>query len=106
MTTRVEAIDPQHPNIVALMYGPLVLFPWPHSAKPSRASSYSRPNAMARRHGSCKLPAPLFGLLPFTELSRRTILNLPHETPIVPCRSPRMLAFPSRIMDSLPHPFA
>ena len=27
MTTRVEAIDPQHPNIVALMYGPLVLFP-------------------------------------------------------------------------------
>ncbi len=27
MTTRLEAIDRQHPNLVALMYGPLVLFP-------------------------------------------------------------------------------
>ncbi len=27
MATRLEAIDAQHPNIVALMYGPLVLFP-------------------------------------------------------------------------------
>ncbi len=27
MTTRLEAVDPQHPDVVALMYGPLVLFP-------------------------------------------------------------------------------
>ena len=31
MTTRLEAIDSQHSDIVALMYGPLVLFPLTHN---------------------------------------------------------------------------
>ena len=39
MTTRLEAIDPQHPETVALMNGPLVLFAITESAARGNAEA-------------------------------------------------------------------
>jgi uncharacterized protein len=69
MTTRLEAIDPQHPDIVALLYGPLVLFPLT-----STPSAFTRQQLLAARRIAARAwevessPAPI-RLLPFTEIS-------------------------------------
>jgi hypothetical protein len=69
MTARLEAIDPQHPDTVALMYGPLVLFP----LKPA-ASGVTRKQLLAARRNGGKTwqvesaTGPV-ALLPFTEIT-------------------------------------
>ena len=68
MTTRLQAIDPQHPDTVALMYGPLVLFPIT-----SAAPSVTRGQLLAtKRAGAKSWQAQTSGspiqLLPFTEI--------------------------------------
>jgi len=69
MTTRLEAIDPQHPDIVALMYGPLVLFPLTNTAP-----SVTRPQLLAARRAAPKswqvqTAAGALTLIPFTEIT-------------------------------------
>ena len=58
MSTRLEAIDSQHPDIVALMYGPLVLFPVSNPQVTGTATS-CRAARDLKDHGACSLaPAP------------------------------------------------
>jgi len=69
MTTRLEAIDPQHPDIVALMYGPLVLFPLTNAAP-----SVTRAQLLAaKRAGPKSWEVPTAGdalkLIPFTAVT-------------------------------------
>src|SRR5262249_9032652 len=69
MTTRLEAIDSQHADIVALMYGPLVLFPVT-SAPPS----VSRAQLLAAKGAGPKdwrvqTAAGSLTLIPFTEIA-------------------------------------
>jgi uncharacterized protein len=69
MTTRVEAIDLQHPNIVALLYGPLVLFP-----DGNRPKSIARQQLLsAKRDGAKAWQLQTAGgsirFLPFTDLT-------------------------------------
>jgi hypothetical protein len=69
MTARTEAIDPQHPNVVALMYGPLVLFP-----VSNRPKSIARQQLLsARREGARAWQVQTAGgsvrFLPFTEIA-------------------------------------
>jgi hypothetical protein len=69
MTTRLEAIDPQHPDLVALMYGPLVLFPVttaPPAVTRQQVLNAKRSGAKAWQVESS--PSPM-RLLPFTEIS-------------------------------------
>jgi DUF1680 family protein len=69
MTTRLEAIDPQHPETVALLYGPLVLFPLT-----SAAPSITRAQLLAAKRTGPKAwqvqtaGGPLT-LIPFTEIT-------------------------------------
>jgi hypothetical protein len=69
MTTRLEPIDSQHPDTVALLYGPLVLF-----AITDAQPSLMRPNLLAaRRTGQRSWEATTSGaplkLLPFVEIA-------------------------------------
>jgi len=78
MTTRLEAIDPQHPAIVALMYGPLVLFPITSSAP-----SVTRAQLLAAKRSGSKswqvptAAAPLT-LIPFTEIADQAYTTYVH----------------------------
>lgn len=71
MTTRLEAVDAQHPDIVALMYGPLVLFPITPGAT---APAVTRQQLLATKRSAGKswqvqtAGGPV-KLLPFTEIS-------------------------------------
>src|SRR5271169_4400275 len=68
MTTRLEAIDPQHSDIVALMYGPLVLFPITTTAPVvTRRQLLSASPAGSRSWRITSSAAPVT-LLPFTEI--------------------------------------
>ena len=74
MTTRLEPIDAQHPDIVALMYGPLVLFPLTSSAS---APLLTRQQLLATTRSAGKswqaqTTNGLVKLLPFTEISDET----------------------------------
>jgi len=69
MTTRLEPVDAQHPNIVALMYGPLVLFPITE-----QPPSLTRQQLLAaKRSGAKSWQVQSTGgqitLIPFTEIS-------------------------------------
>jgi uncharacterized protein len=69
MTTHLEAIDPQHPGIVALMYGPLVLFPLATKVPP-----YTREQLLAARRVGAKswqiqTPITSVRFAPFTEIA-------------------------------------
>ena len=69
MATRVEAIDPQHPDIVALMYGPLVLFPLTHAAPSvTRAQLLAAKRAGTKSWQGQATAGPLT-LIPFTEIN-------------------------------------
>jgi DUF1680 family protein len=64
VSTRVEAIDAQHPEIVALMYGPLLLFPVGGSMpKVTRQQLLS-----AKRSGEKSWKVGKATFLPFTEI--------------------------------------
>ena len=80
ISTHLEAIDPQHPGIVALMYGPLVLF-----AVTNAAPSVTRAQLLAaKRSGPASWQAqtaagPLT-LIPFTEINDQTYTTYLHVT--------------------------
>jgi uncharacterized protein len=80
MTTRLEVIDPQHPDIVALMYGPLVLFPITNSAP-----SVTRTQLLAAKRAGPKtwqvqtVGGPLT-LTPFTEITDQSYTTYVHVT--------------------------
>lgn len=69
MPTRLEAIDPQHPDIVALLCGPLVLFPVTSAPPP-----ITRRQLLAAKHATAnswqvETSTGALTLLPFTEIS-------------------------------------
>jgi uncharacterized protein len=69
MTARLEAIDPQHPDIVALMHGPLVLFPIT-----TAAPAITRKQLLAAKRSGTKAwqvetPSGSITLIPFTEIT-------------------------------------
>ncbi|HEX8801609.1 MAG TPA: beta-L-arabinofuranosidase domain-containing protein [Terriglobales bacterium] len=69
LTTRLEAIDPQHPDIVALMYGPLVLFPLTNTAPSvTRGQLLAATPAGPKRWQVQTATGPLT-LVPFTEIT-------------------------------------
>ena len=74
MTTRLEPIDAQHPDIVALMYGPLVLFPITPGAAAPVVTRQQLLNAKRSNGNSWQVQAangPV-KLLPFTEITDET----------------------------------
>ncbi|HEX8896141.1 MAG TPA: hypothetical protein VF783_22665, partial [Terriglobales bacterium] len=69
LTTRLEAIDQQHPDIVALMYGPLVLFPLTNTAPSvTRGQLLAAWRAGPKRWQVQTATGPLT-LVPFTEIT-------------------------------------
>jgi uncharacterized protein len=69
MTARIEAIDPQHPNIVALMCGPLVLFPIGTPLPPCTRQQLLAAKRTAGRTWRIHAAAGTVSLLPFTEIT-------------------------------------
>jgi DUF1680 family protein len=69
MTTRLEAIDPQHPDIVALMYGPLVLFPVTKAAPSISRAQLLAAKRSGPRTWQVQATAGPFTLIPFTEIN-------------------------------------
>ena len=69
MTTRTEAIDPQHPNIVALMYGPLVLFPVSNRPKPLARQQLLSAKRDGAKAWQLQTSGGAIRFLPFTELT-------------------------------------
>ena len=78
MTPRLESIDPQHPDIVALLCGPLVLFPIT-STPPvvTRAQLLAATRTGSRRWLVESAAGPLT-LLPFTEIADETYTTYLH----------------------------
>ena len=80
MTTRLEAIDRQHPDTVALIHGPLVLFPIA-----SAAPAVTRRQLLAAKRTSAKTWRVETGngpmtLLPFTEITHQAYTTYLHVT--------------------------
>jgi hypothetical protein len=69
MTTRLEAIDPQHPEIVALMYGPLVLFPITDAALTLTRKQLLATKRANNKNWQIETPGGTIRLLPFTEIT-------------------------------------
>ncbi len=69
MTTRLEAIDRQHPSLVALMYGPLVLFPVTEEAPSVTRGQLLAAKRAAGRSWEVSTSAGALSLLPFIEIS-------------------------------------
>jgi DUF1680 family protein len=80
MRTRLEAIDSQHPNTVALMYGPLVLFPLTHT--PPRITKEQLLSAKRATGTKWQLTtnAGTLNFLPFTEISDEDYCTYMHVT--------------------------
>ena len=69
MTTRLEAIDPQHPDIVALMYGPLVLFPLTNAAPSATRSQLLAAKPSGPKSWQAQSASGPLALIPFTEIA-------------------------------------
>jgi hypothetical protein len=69
MTTRLEAIDPQHPDIVALMYGPLVLFPLTNAAPSATRSQLLAAKRSGPKSWQAQTAGTALTLIPFTEIT-------------------------------------
>ena len=69
MTTRLEAIDPQHPDIVALMYGPLVLFPLTNAAPSATRSQLLAAKPSGPKSWQAQSASVPLALIPFTEIA-------------------------------------
>ena len=69
MTTRLEAIDPQHPDIVALMYGPLVLLPITSGPLVVTRPQLLHAERIAARSWQIRAENRPVSLLPFTEIT-------------------------------------
>jgi len=69
MTTRLEAIDPQHPDTVALLHGPLVLFPITNSAPRITRQQLRAAKPAGSKSWRVETAAGPITLLPFTEIT-------------------------------------
>ena len=68
MTMRLEAVDPQHPDIVALMRGPLVLFPITSNAPVVTRRQLLEATRSGSRSWHAETTSGPITLLPFTEI--------------------------------------
>lgn len=68
MTTRLEPVDPQHPQTVALLFGPLVLFAVTDSQPSLAASDLLAAKRLHRQSWQVKTANGLIKLLPFTDI--------------------------------------
>jgi DUF1680 family protein len=69
MTTRLEAIDPQHSDIVALMYGPLVLFPVTNTAPAVTRTQLLAAKRAGTKSWLIQTAAGPLTFVPFTEIT-------------------------------------
>jgi DUF1680 family protein len=69
MTTRLEAIDPQHPDIVALMCGPLVLFPLTNAAPSVMRAQLLAAKPAGPKRWQVQTASGSLILIPFTEIT-------------------------------------
>jgi DUF1680 family protein len=68
MTTRLESVDPQHPQTVALLFGPLVLFAITDSQPSVARSDLLAAKRLNRRTWQVKTAGGPMRLLPFTDI--------------------------------------
>ena len=68
MTNRLEPVDPQHPNTVALLFGPLVLFPITNSRPSLSRSDLLVATRLDRRSWRVKNAGEPLTFLPFTDI--------------------------------------
>jgi DUF1680 family protein len=69
LTKRLEAIASRHPNIVALLCGPLVLFPVGDAAPAVSRAEFLSAGKVGERNWQVKTSAGPLKLLPFTSIS-------------------------------------
>ena len=80
MTLHLEPIDPQHPDIVALMYGPLVLFPTTAATPAVTRAQLLATKGTAPHQWQVETVAGPIALLPFTEISDQAYTTYVHAT--------------------------
>lgn len=68
MTMRLEAIDPQHPQIVALAFGPLVLFAMTDAQPSLTRADLLAARRMDRRRWQVRTAGAPLTMLPFVEI--------------------------------------
>jgi len=68
MTGRLQPIDAQHPDTVALLRGPLVFFAITDSARSITRSQLLNPKRVAQREWQVETPNGSLRLLPFTSI--------------------------------------
>ena len=80
MSTRIEAIDAQHPDIVALMYGPLVLFPLTHTPPQITRQQLLDAKRTTGRVWQATTRSGMLDLHPFTEIDDENYCTYLHMT--------------------------
>ena len=68
MTTRLEPVDPQHPQIVALVFGPLVLFAMTDNQPSLSGANLLAAKRMNQRNWQVKTERAPIRMLPFIEI--------------------------------------
>ena len=68
MTMRLEAVDPRHPQTVALVRGPLVLFAITDAQPVLTRADLLAAKRMDQRSWQVKTASASFKMLPFTEI--------------------------------------
>ncbi len=68
MTMRLEAVDPRHPQTVALMFGPLVLFAITDSQPVLTRAELLGAKRMDQRRWQVRTDAAPIKMLPFTDI--------------------------------------
>jgi DUF1680 family protein len=68
MTTRLEPVDPQHPQTVALLFGPLVLFAITDSQPSPTRSEFLAAKRLDRRSWQVNTASGPLKFLPFTDI--------------------------------------
>lgn len=68
MTMRLESVDPRHPQIVALVRGPLVLFAVSDAQPVLTRADLLAANRVGERSWQVKTASASFKMLPFTEI--------------------------------------
>jgi len=79
MTTRLEPIDPQHPNTVALCFGPLALFAITDAKPALTRADLLTVRRLDKRSWQVKTAGAPLKMLPFTDIGEEqyaTYLNV------------------------------
>jgi len=69
MTTRLEPVDPRQPQTVALLFGPLVLFPLTEKRVTLPHADLLGANRMDKRSWQVKTNSSTIRLLPFIQIN-------------------------------------